>query len=138
MLSQMFFFNVYHIQIMLNKQCFPVWQLKKILFFLQLCHLVSSSRCFLFFDVLPNFTCSKLSYCCSTCSPVSGIGDSLISTMLLKLILFLYHLWFIERMWRCPCSIVWTHISATYTQYPCDSMDMQICLTCSNQIALHM
>jgi hypothetical protein len=70
---------------------------KKTVFFLQLCHLVSSLCCFLFFDILPNFTCSKHSYCCSTYSPVSGIGDSLVFTMLLKLILFLCHLWFIHR-----------------------------------------
>src|SRR6185312_7664283 len=102
------------------------------LFFLQLCHLVSSSRCFLFFEAFPNVTCSKLSYCCSTCSPVKGTGGSLFSTLLLKLTLFRCHLWPFGKNWDYPCNSASTHISTINNLYPYCSMDMQTCLLCSN------
>jgi hypothetical protein len=85
-----------------DKQRRPVRKLKKILFFLQLCHLLSSS-CFLFFDnnVFPNSTCSKVEYFSSTYAPDSGSGASLVSTLLLKLTALLRHGWSGAKKHRC-------------------------------------
>jgi len=70
---------VHDVQIMPDEQRRPVRELKKN----TLLPPVVPSFVFValpFFDavVFPNFTCSKLSNCSSTCAPVSGTGASLV------------------------------------------------------------
>jgi hypothetical protein len=102
MLSPMFFSLCMTSKLCLISNFSQYSNWKRTLFFLQLCHLVSSSRYFLFLVPCPNFGCSKLSYCCRTSSLVSGTGASLVSTLLLKLLLFLRHLWFCGKKRRWP------------------------------------